>query len=625
MLVIPEEVKILLKTDSVRKNFRIIFPDGEREDITNKHLIKESVSFTESLCSQNELKFGLCESSVIEFQTFDVGNINGCRIVARIEVDISSLSSSFRSAYGEVLPDLNYPVYVIRYGEFFVNSCERDATNFQQRKVVAYSREYEFGLTTFERYKQRTATTSASDYTVHLPEFILSQFNLLNDDEMTLQVVKWGNEDYGYGKMIINQKGQYKLTNVSTRNYTMTWASAKNTDVDSYHIGHNTDYTSLFKLEGNVDKAAIDAFDRKLKSYGIDMYTLRNGFTNDNEVVYTSLFAPFMDIAIPNTDGSFSAYIASNTPNMEPGKGYTSLIYPFIDDFYTQTKTYCAIYVPHTVKVSITDASTNRVVETITCTFAKDVKICKVNVNSNIMKIDASLNVPRVKYYNELVGAYRYRVEEPQGLNREFMQAVFELLGEFGKFDRTRDSAYKRIRINDKLNLYPYDKLFPADDIYPKGMDPDNCDILLGKHYIRAWYDDQPTKRYGTIRCKYKNTAGVEKETVYNVVDFKLKDKSGSQVYDPDDYQEYDISENYIIKNCTFTDTAMTEVLKNMANAIRDIIYMPADIEAVGLPYIEPGDVVEVITPDGGFDTVVLRRTLKGIQSLKDSYESKGR
>ena len=39
MLYIPEEVKDVLKKDSVRKNLRISFPNGEHEDITNDNLI----------------------------------------------------------------------------------------------------------------------------------------------------------------------------------------------------------------------------------------------------------------------------------------------------------------------------------------------------------------------------------------------------------------------------------------------------------------------------------------------------------------------------------------------------------------------------------------------------------
>lgn len=87
MINIPQEVKdILHSSRSTRKNFRVHFPNGERADITNSNLIEESVEFTESLCSQDEIKFGLCESSVLKFKTFDVENIKGCEITAQMEI-----------------------------------------------------------------------------------------------------------------------------------------------------------------------------------------------------------------------------------------------------------------------------------------------------------------------------------------------------------------------------------------------------------------------------------------------------------------------------------------------------------------------------------------------------------
>lgn len=95
MLTIHDEVKELLKSDSVKKNFRISFPNGERDDIINDNLIQDSVSFTESVCSQNTLKFGLAEASTLSFQTVGIENIKGCIIDARLEVDMTSLKDKY--------------------------------------------------------------------------------------------------------------------------------------------------------------------------------------------------------------------------------------------------------------------------------------------------------------------------------------------------------------------------------------------------------------------------------------------------------------------------------------------------------------------------------------------------
>ena len=58
-----------------------------------------------------------------------------------------------------------------------------------------------------------------------------------------------------------------------------------------------------------------------------------------------------------------------------------------------------------------------------------------------------------------------------------------------------------------------------------------------------------------------------------------------------------------------------------MASNIKDVFYLPSEIEMQGLPYLEAGDVIQF---DGQLQTIILRRTMTGIQALMDSIESKG-
>ena len=92
MLKIPQIIKDQFKTDGVLKNVRIVFPNGEREDICNDRLIKESLKFDESISSREEIRFGLCESSTLSFECVDVGNIKGMEIAAYIEIDATGIT-----------------------------------------------------------------------------------------------------------------------------------------------------------------------------------------------------------------------------------------------------------------------------------------------------------------------------------------------------------------------------------------------------------------------------------------------------------------------------------------------------------------------------------------------------
>lgn len=149
MLTIPESVKALYKTDGVRKNFRAHFPGGELPDITNANIIRESLHFTESLCSQNNFRFGLAEASVLEFETVGVGNMYGMTINASIEIDVSSLTAAQIAEIeagtwdGELVAvsesDIGYGYYRIPLGVFRVEKCPRNHGAMTHRKVVAYS------------------------------------------------------------------------------------------------------------------------------------------------------------------------------------------------------------------------------------------------------------------------------------------------------------------------------------------------------------------------------------------------------------------------------------------------------------------------------------------------------
>lgn len=157
MIKIPSQVKELIKKDGVRNNFRVHFIDGSMPDITNENIIEETVSFSESLCEETQIKFGLSPYPQIEFETIGIGNIKGKKIECSLEIDCSSLAYKLldeEEVYSDdprfyeieddihypsfvtTPSDLNHPVYSIPYGEFVVDECKKQ-TDMTRRKVVA--------------------------------------------------------------------------------------------------------------------------------------------------------------------------------------------------------------------------------------------------------------------------------------------------------------------------------------------------------------------------------------------------------------------------------------------------------------------------------------------------------
>ena len=68
----------------------------------------------------------------------------------------------------------------------------------------------------------------------------------------------------------------------------------------------------------------------------------------------------------------------------------------------------------------------------------------------------------------------------------------------------------------------------------------------------------------------------------------------------------------------------VSEMIENMWYRISNMGYVSNVTQALGMPWIECGDRIGILTMTGGAETFVFRRTLKGIQLLKDTYESNG-
>lgn len=170
MLNIPDTVKALFKLDNIKKNFRVQFPNGEYADLTNDDIVLDSVKFTESICSTDTFRFGLAESSVIEFETVGVGNMRGMTIKCSCEICIDSLTTAQKNEIKSYNGDGEYyqkpaataqgwEYYRVPYGVFVVSECPRNSFNPVHRRVVAYTPAYFTEMNPYELTKTRLRGT----------------------------------------------------------------------------------------------------------------------------------------------------------------------------------------------------------------------------------------------------------------------------------------------------------------------------------------------------------------------------------------------------------------------------------------------------------------------------------
>lgn len=190
---------------------------------------------------------------------------------------------------------------------------------------------------------------------------------------------------------------------------------------------------------------------------------------------------------------------------------------------------------------------------------------------------------------------------------RKILSAVYELEASFGRIDRETHNI-ENIPLPENA-LYPSEDLFPSEDLYPS----ENCDIVDRSLYKTAQFSDRYVKPFGKIEYEYKTLDDEGKEIL----------EKGTHVIDASNENTYEMMDNWVLHNTVQTKEQVEALVENMAQKIPSYEYCPAKIEAKGLPYLEAGDAISVYGRKDAFDTIIMRRTLSGIQSLTDVYESR--
>lgn len=768
MVNVPKEIEKLYKTGSVKKRYVFSFPNGERDDITNENLISESVSFTESICSQDRLKFGLCEAPVLEFETAGVENIKGMEIEASIEIDTSTMEKAEITLplieqrtkfeivimgnvdiYGYRASDLNisidapdyegfiifgvvedfvvggdglnipvvsillseyigvratisvkvndlatelfvkyklgflrddspYPYYPIPIGRFIVQECPRKADLFERRQVTAYGISFDSlsNLNSIEKAKRNVKCTRKTPYRIDAEKYVYS--SLLGDFEIpgatyntfynssgsNSSIHQWGDDTY------------FK--------YSYNWYVFDNEsdEQELYRVKYNSEYT--FETLNN---AIAEYFEENYPSLKDNIISKFNLYGTGEKLFYPEMIY-------------FTPYGLST--GLMKGQGY---LYPYSSSGLS--------YDDYTRQLQITKTITignEELGDIVTFTLRENADI---SVEYVILENHTPiwLEIPRKKD-----GSY-YKVAEQLHYPLEVIEGLLELKGKFGRYGR--DGKFEEVSLKDKFGFYPSETLYPYGTLFPSEA---NGGYITKANYMSLWFDDEITKPIGKITAPFLNLNGEESVAEYeipesitpnneqlmeevsvasNVVEFQwvsitenqeiriecpypIKEASVSFVvggaislpisvernafsfvlnrkdvgedyadqegeisiifetqysykgsaylykYDKEinyyadgESRTYSLENNYILQNTQIEESVLAKLLEEMASNIKDVFYLPCEIELQGLPYLESGDAIQ-IDSEIGFQTIVMRRTMNGIQSLVDEIESKG-
>lgn len=181
---------------------------------------------------------------------------------------------------------------------------------------------------------------------------------------------------------------------------------------------------------------------------------------------------------------------------------------------------------------------------------------------------------------------------------REVLSCICEINGCSGHMGR--DGKFHYVYLEQNIQgLYPANDLYPADDLYP--LDPKSTRLGKGL-YISADYEDYLVKTIDKLQIR-------EKENDIGVIV-----GSGSN--------GYVIEDNFLVYGKGTTE--LTTIAKNIYGKIKGIVYRPFTADCKGNPCLEVGDAVRLPTKYELIETYILKRTLKGIQALRDTYEAEG-
>lgn len=563
MLSIPALVKGRFKTDTVRKNLRIHFPNGEYPDITNGNIEKESLRFTESLCSQDVFKFGLAEASVIEFETVGIGNMYGMTIEAGIEVDVSNLTAqqmavisagiSGGTYVGKIVSkansDIGYAYYRVPLGTFRVESCPRNHQAMTHRRVTAYTTRIDAGLqlSPFETAKNATEISSP------VYEFDALCWIIGNLGFYSSGAFKFTSETlYGWSDMT-EQTGTYTTVDTGNGNY------CRITYVRRVTPELTPSITAMYGVYlGGLDYA--------------DMYE----FIKSKCIQYGSAVPPKEYYMARYSYGSLSTPPGLGLPNVFIDEDMP-VFYPYIPQAAGSSN---RIYLYQSVDIEIYHNGQRVVYAGYNTSGPNPVVYSCAPYGSH-----SSCTLQAEPTGSRTVGGYYYTFTGAVSLP-DVVAGYGELLGLFVKTDRAGSVAWTALDDTSPVEIGPSD--------YQRG---------------EVWWDEYDVSPIGIVRAVFNQPDEQE-------IDVSIGD--GASVYD--------LSENAVIQNMQITaDDLETLLAGEFATNAASAGFTPVDMVMQGWPWLEAGDALEITAEDGTVvDTYALRIELSGIQNLNARIVSQG-
>lgn len=187
-----------------------------RFTIENDRLVKESVKIDERLCSDEMLKFGLCEGSSLEFQAFDIENLTNKRVQAFVDVEYPVVSYEEDEEAGTSTKIITMGTCTIPMGFYDVHESSRQAST-GIRKITAFNKLKSDYLDKDMSAEIKRIYGSAIIHVRDILKLMLKTFSIIDVSE------------YEYVPPVPSQTWDWEIQQFidSTRDVSAVWSNAK--------------------------------------------------------------------------------------------------------------------------------------------------------------------------------------------------------------------------------------------------------------------------------------------------------------------------------------------------------------------------------------------------------------
>lgn len=598
MLNVPTLIQDLYKADGIWKNFRAEFADGSAAPITNQDIVRESLKFEESCCSESVFRFGGCERSKIEFETVGVGNILGKVLSCSIEIDVSSLTgaqlATIQADPGDGVlvaaaqSDIGRGYYRIPLGVFRVSSCPRDHQATAHRQITALSPRY-WRLSPIEEAKL-SWFSGGRTFTLDPEKFMLANVGY-----------------WGPGFMESRGWSQSLYAAWNTINFPQTSFS----DQGVFYRPDGTAYT--IKTSGTYGKFIFDAAHQGL--FAIHLGDIDAAGLNE---FYQGWFS---DVDWEQTDAG---------PDIDPVRSADGMIR------YAMFPACCAL-----THRDIT-ASTSPPVLCQRAVLNDDAPVFLTDAVPMDQETPSSALAGTVIWELQILANVTVEIYDSGGaLVDSFSSTLDADMPALYKWTNSDTDSLPTLELTvpeadkttwaDSSNTYTFRRWsIDAEKVIRGWAELNGAELLTGRgvpklvrlnqlspaavgpgSYSSVWWEEYLTEPVGSVAYvfgKDHDQAGA------------MSLGSGGSVYD--------LADNGVLALAPAAGREEIEdvILYRMADGLAELdSYSPAEIEMPAWPWLEAGDALEITAADGEtVNTYIMQRTISGVQLLWDEIDAPG-